>query len=116
MSIRYEKDGSEFRLVHEDGGQKDVLNVLTEVAIAYSYAEETKSYITHRHGSPGMIQEWVNKHNQLMRADYSWKVVQALGLEMKMISSSEWNIDDLNWIIENIDGLNKVAKEQGLEL
>lgn len=116
MSIRYEKDGSEFRLVHEDSGQKDVLNVLTEVAVAYSYAEETKSYITHRHGNPEMIRGWVNKHNLVAREQYDWDVVKALGLEMKMISSSEWNIDDLNWIIENINGLNRVAKERGLKL
>jgi len=117
MDIFYEKDGDDFVLVSQDSnGHREVLATYKAVAVAYTYARERDSYLTHRHGSPETIQRWVEEQTRKLRAHIRADDPLLEDLLPHVIASDAWDVDELNWVIENINGLNRLVEEKELEL
>lgn len=122
--IFYEKDGEEFVLIFElDQGTRDIHGRDLEIAVAYTYSKENKNFITFKHGSPELVDAWAQTYNRRIRevlkavpesSPAQREIIQ--GMQMQVISTNQWDIDDLNWVIQNINGLNRVAAKYGLEL
>lgn len=131
-SIFYEKDGDEFVLVHqrhdlrEDA--KDILFRGREVAIGFSYdPDQAKQiqYTTHRHGSPETVNKWAKRTREALlkseigqRARERGETAAAILRSMlpHSISSDQWDIDDLNRIINTTGYLAVVVEKMGIKI
>lgn len=88
---RYEKDGNIFLLKDKNG---KTLHGGEEVAIAYSTSPE--GAIMHKHGDPVHVRKWVETAQfQFRQAGFP-----EMAEDMEMVVSSEWSVDDLNWMLD----------------
>ncbi len=128
-SIYYEKDGDDFVLVFQTpDGSRDIQWCGPEVAVGFSCnpdAERGIQYTTHRHGSPEVVESWAAQTRQGIRrggyiaaAEVQGETAAAVlkSLQPHIISSDQWEIEDLNRILDTTGYLQVVAKKMGLTL
>lgn len=119
-SIRYEKRFGEFVLLHDlNYSEPEVLYSGKEVAIGFTYYPKESSgarTLTHRHGDPVGVGGWVQ---QQQAANERIRFLN-LGFEdwdlPYMISTDQWDLEDLNRIISTTGYLEVVLKKLGIEL
>lgn len=135
-SIHYKKDGEDFVLIHEMYGSvedwKDdrptELYRGKEVAIGFTYdpdADRGIQFTTHRHGSPETVEDWANKtrfalHRSRFTREAREKGETAAAILRSMmphiISTDQWDIEDLNRIISTTGYLKVVLDKMGINL
>lgn len=128
-SIYYEKDGGDFVLIHQsESGQKDIMWKGPEVAIGFTYdpdSDRAIQYTTHRHGSPETVDKWAEKnrfalHRSRFNHDAEVGGENAAAVLRSMmphsIASDQWDVADLNRIIDTTGYLAVVVKKMGITL
>ena len=90
----YKKEGGMFYLCNGD----HILDSMEEVAIAYEENMETGAML-HKHGSKERVEKWMVKFVQTLKEDGG--ILAEVADNIKMISSSKWDLEDLNRCINN---------------
>ena len=96
MDLNYKREGKMFYLCRGDA----ILDSMEEVAIGYEENMETGAML-HKHGSKERIEKWMKKFVQKLNKDGG--ILAEIADNIKMISSSEWDLEELNKIL-NITG------------
>lgn len=102
MQFRYYREGGD--IVHTVDGKTRFR--AEEVALCYTEDDDTKNPVTvHKHGPKDTVQEWYNQNRTKF---------DKAGFELKMISSSEWDAEDLDRFINCVGSLGCWLKEHGM--
>lgn len=128
-SFFYEKDGDNFVLIFEsDDGTRDTHFCGPEVAVGFTYdadADRGIQYTTHRHGSPEAVERWASSNRLALRCSGYFAAAQVQGetaaavlrsLQPHIITSDQWEIEDLNRILDTTGYLKVALEKMGLDL
>jgi len=112
----YEKKFGSFYLLGDNG---DILYMGEEVGILFSVdecnANGSVEVILHKHGDPEMVQDVCEIWQKALRAqgdDLSDKMAKSF----HVITSSEWDIDKLNRVLDTSGYLKVVMGEMGIDI
>lgn len=86
-----------------------ILNMCDEVAIGYSYNQDEGYTVLHKHGSPEMVMQWMDK----TRGVYLKNEMLDMANELQMVCG-KFPVEELNKIIENTGYLYNFLKKQNL--
>lgn len=118
----YIKDGDDFVFVHAG----DEIVRTKEVAIGFTFDEDDTrgiAFTVHRHGSPEGVQKWVDKtqfglHRSAFAKQLSFasdkKIIRSLS--PRSIVSSQWDVDELNRLINTTGYLGRFLEVHGISL
>ena len=87
------------------------------VAIAYDQVLGT----LHKHGSPGMVNKWAFEtrkalQNSADKASGSAKdIFESMASDMVVIESTEWDVDEQNWLLACTGSLPEFLKKDSLD-
>ena len=96
VELNYRREGDMFHLCDGD----EILDSMEEVAIGYEDNMETGTML-HKHGSKKRIEEWMKKTVQMYKK--AGGILAEDADNIKMIFSSEWDLEELNKML-NITG------------
>ncbi len=117
--IFYRKEGNEYILVHQDKDfGVDEMWKGPEIAIGFTYdadADRGIQYTTHRHGSPEMVEKWCEKTRVAFRG-LAVDTPLMKSLMPRIISSDQWDVEDLNRIINTTGYLATVVEKLGIDV
>jgi hypothetical protein len=107
----YEGHPDGFALVRQAIGteEPEVVFVSKEIAVAYTF-ERQGSYITHKHGPPTLVEAWAENSRTKLRKTVKNDMLLAAMLP-RVIKTDRWEVEDLNWVCQNINGLNRLARK-----
>ena len=96
MNYKYQKEGDQFVLLHEDAesGELQEIYRTEEVAIAYSGATSGDFRLA-KHGKPDLVQTWFSNLGQKLRKAGE---IEAFG-DYMLVSSKTFDVDELNKLI-----------------
>lgn len=127
--IYYEKVDDEFVLFIETlSGRKDIHYRGREVAVGFTYdpdQDRAIQFTTHRHGSPETVNKWAEKMRSALQrsrftrdAQEKGETAAAIlrGMQPHIISSDQWNIKDLNRILDTTGYLAVIVKKMGITI
>jgi len=105
MQFRYSRDGGD--IVYAVDGQTRFR--AEEIALCYTEPDDPddlKDVVTlHKHGPVDAVQEWYNQKRPIF---------DKIGIRLKMISSSEWDADDLDRFINCTGSLGPWLRKHGM--
>lgn len=103
-SYRYERRGKEYAFLEDD----EVLFTAPEVAIAF----DREDWVLLKHGSPERVEQWLLDARRAYRSAGYPEMAESLG----MVSSSQWDVEELNRCIDNSGYLRRVVEGMGGEV
>ncbi len=107
--IWYEAHDDGFACVHQADQEDDpnILFVTKEVSVGYTF-EPSGNYITHKHGPPALIEKWAQETRAKLAAAYG---EAPMSMNPRIVTTDRWDVADLNWVTQNINGLNRLAQK-----